>query len=241
MTKGFELSAIDRHFADFILGESGGASAILKAAVSLLSNAVGSGNICLNLGGITGKEIRIDGDAISVPVFEKLHNSLLETPVVGSPGDFRPLVLDGDGRLYLYRYWKYERDLARVILGKAAISCDMIDQVLLANGLDRLFPRVAVKGTDWQKLAALAALRKKFCIISGGPGTGKTSTVIKIIALLLEQAKSEPVRIALAAPTGKAAARLKESIDSMTETLDCADSIIEHIPREVSTIHRLLG
>ena len=241
VTKGFELSAIDRHFADFILGESGGTSAILKVAASLLSNAVGSGNICLNLAEIAGKEIRIDGGQISVPEFENLHTSLLETPVVGSPGDFRPLVLDGDGRLYLYRYWKYEQDLARVILGKAAIPSDRIDQVLLANGLDRLFPGVAEKGADWQKVAVLAALRKKCCIISGGPGTGKTSTVVKIIALLLEQAKNEPVRIALAAPTGKAAARLKESVGSMTETLDCADAIIDHIPYEVSTIHRLLG
>ena len=64
VTKVFELSAIDRHFADFILGESQGASAILKAAVSLLSSAVGSGDICLNLAEIAGKEIRIDGEAI---------------------------------------------------------------------------------------------------------------------------------------------------------------------------------
>ncbi|MEI8191953.1 MAG: AAA family ATPase, partial [candidate division NC10 bacterium] len=75
----------------------------------------------------------------------------------------------------------------------------------------------------------------------GPRGTGKTSTVIKILALLLEQAKAASVRIALAAPTGKSAMRLKESIGLMKETLDCADSIKEHIPHEVSTIHRLLG
>ncbi len=241
VTKVFELSAIDRHFADFILGESQGASAILKAVVSLLSSAVGSGDICLNLAEIAGREIRIDGDAISIPEFDDLHPSLLKTPVVGSPGDFRPLVLDADGRLYLYRYWKYERDLAQVILDKTAIPCDTIDKMLLADGLERLFPAAAEKGADWQKVAALAALRKKFCIISGGPGTGKTSTVVKILSLLLEQAKNGPARIALAAPTGKAAARLKESIGTMSETLGSADAIIERIPREVSTIHRLLG
>jgi len=237
----FELSALDRHFADFVLKESGGASAILKPAVSLLSNAVGNGHICLNLADIAGKEIRIDGEDVKVPELKKLHHSLLETPAVGSPGEFRPLVLDGNGRLYLYRYWKYERDLARIILNKATMSCDKINKVLLGKGLDRLFPGAAEKGPDWQKVAALAVLRKKFSIISGGPGTGKTSTVIKILALLLEQEKVEPVRIALAAPTGKSAMRLKESISLMKETLDCADSIKDHIPHEVSTIHRLLG
>lgn len=236
----FELNSIDRHFADFILNESGGTPAILKTVVSLLSNSVGNGNICMNLSDIAGKEVRIDGEEISIPDFEKLCNSLREGPVVGSPGDFRPLVLDGDGRLYLYRYWKYERDLAQVILYKASITCDMIEKALFAQGLDRLFPGVAEKDADWQKVAALAALRKKICIISGGPGTGKTFTVVKILALLLEQTKSESVRIALAAPTGKSAARLKESISLMKDTLDCDDSIKELIPHEVSTIHRLL-
>ncbi|MCX5832159.1 MAG: exodeoxyribonuclease V subunit alpha [Deltaproteobacteria bacterium] len=241
MTLVFELNSIDRHFADFILKESGGASSALKIAVSLLSNSVGNGNICLNLADIAGRDIRIDGEEFSVPEFKNLHNALLETPVVGSPGDFRPLVLDTDGRLYLYRYWKYERDLAQVILQKAALSCDMIDKALFAQGLDRLFPGVAGKDADWQRVAALAALRKKICIISGGPGTGKTSTVVKILALLLEQANGESLRVALAAPTGKSAARLREAVSSMKDALDCADSVKALIPNEVSTIHRLLG
>ncbi|MDP2268510.1 MAG: exodeoxyribonuclease V subunit alpha, partial [Deltaproteobacteria bacterium] len=163
MTMVFELNSIDQHFADFILKESGGASAILKLAVSLLSNSVGNGNICLNLTEIAGKEIRIDGEEVSVPAFKKLYDALLEAPVVGSPGDFRPLVLDGDGRLYLYRYWKYEKDLAQVTLQKAALGFDTIDKALFAQGLDRLFPGVAAKDVDWQKVAALAALRKKIC------------------------------------------------------------------------------
>ena len=237
----FELNSIDRHFANFMLKESGGASSILKLAVSLLSNSVGNGNICLNLADIAGKEIRIDGEEVSVPEFSKLHDALQEAPVVGAPGDFRPLVLDADGRFYLYRYWKYERDLAQVILQKAALGCDTIDKTLFAQGLDRLFPGFAEKDADWQKVAALAAVRKKICIISGGPGTGKTSTVVKIIALLLEQTKSKALRIALAAPTGKSAARLKESISSMKDMLKCTDSVKERIPHEVSTIHRLLG
>lgn len=237
----FELNNLDRHFADFIFRESGGASAILKPVASLLSNMVGNNNICLDLADIAGAEILIDGDKVNVPGIEKLHESLLETSVVGSPGDFRPLILDRNGRLYLYRYWKYERDLARIIIGKAATTCGKIDTELLGKGLDRLFPGADDNTCDWQKVAAVAALRKKFTIISGGPGTGKTSTVIKILALLLEQEKDCPLKIALAAPTGKAAMRLKESITLMKESLDCAESIKELIPHEVSTIHRLLG
>lgn len=241
MTMVFELNSIDRHFADFILKESGGTPAILKPVVSLLSNVVGNGNICLNLADISGKEIRLGGEEISIPKFKRLRNSLREAPVVGSPGDFQPLVLDANGRLYLYRYWKYERDLAQTILYKTALSIDTIDKALFTQGLDRLFPGFTEEGVDWQKVAALAALRKKICIISGGPGTGKTSTVVKILALLLEQTKGTSVRVALAAPTGKSAARLKESIGLMKDTLDCADSVKELIPNEVSTIHRLLG
>lgn len=237
----YELSMLDRHFASFICSESDGAPPSLKRVVSLASNAVGNGNICLNLADIAGRDIRIDGEEFTVPAFEALRDSLLKTAVVGSPGDYRPLVLDGEGRLYLYRYWKYERDLARAILAKAATPCSVTNTALLRAGLGRLFPGTTGEETDWQMVAALAAVRKSFCVISGGPGTGKTSTVVKILALLLEQAEGEPFRIALAAPTGKAAARLKESVSRMKAQLDCAADVKEQIPSEVSTIHRLLG
>ena len=82
---------------------------------------------------------------------------------------------------------------------------------------------------------------KRFCVISGGPGTGKTFTVAKILALLLEQPGAEKIRIALAAPTGKAAARLQEAIKNSKEKLNCREEIKKLIPEEASTIHRLLG
>jgi exodeoxyribonuclease V alpha subunit len=238
---GFELNAIDRHFADFICREVGDAPPWLGLAVSLASNAVGNGDICLNLADIAGKTIQVDGEHVAVPSLEELKDALQRTQVVGLPGDFRPIILDGDGRLYLYRYWKYEQDLARFIIEKAAVSYGEIDEALLAAGVGRLFPGNGGEGTDWQKVAAVVAVRKRFCVISGGPGTGKTSTVLKIIALFLEQAKEMGVRIALAAPTGKSAARLNESIRLMKEKLDCAPAIKEMIPDEASTIHRLLG
>ncbi|UFS70143.1 exodeoxyribonuclease V subunit alpha [Geomonas sp. RF6] len=240
MNTPFVLNATDRHFADFIAREAGSASPWLWHAVSLASNAVAGGNICLNLGDIAGAEIEVDGELYPVPSLEELRGHLSQTSVVGSPGEFRPLVLDEDGRLYLYRYWKYERDLVRVIREKSACLEDGVDEPLLAAGVGRLFP-ASPGEVDWQKLTALAAVRKRFSVISGGPGTGKTSTVVKILALLLEQAAGKKVRIALAAPTGKAAARLKDSIRGMKEKLDTSAEIRALIPEEVSTIHRLLG
>jgi exodeoxyribonuclease V alpha subunit len=241
VTAVFELSAIDRSFADFICRESGSALPILRHVASMASSMVTNASICLDLADICGRDIRIDGEDIAIPSLDELRESLLKTVVVGLSGDFRPLILDSGDRLYLYRYWKYERDLARVVLEKAATPSAPLDEALLASGLSRLFPGAAEEGIDWQQAAALAALRKKFCIISGGPGTGKTSTVVKILALLLEQAGDQSLRIALAAPTGKAAARLMESINRMKAGLACDGAVKALIPHEVSTIHRLLG
>ena len=240
MTSVFELTATDRLFASFIKREAGEAPSWLELVVSLASNAVGTGNICLSLAEIAGAEILVDGFEERIPLLGELQEQLVLTGVVGAPGEFKPLVLQGDGRLYLYRYWKYEQDLGRIILEKAGAQV-RVDEELLGKGLQRLFPSSKGEESDWQKIAALAAVRKKFCVISGGPGTGKTFTIVKILALLLEQARDRKLPIALAAPTGKAAARLKEAISTMKDQLDCSAAIKSLIPEEVTTIHRLLG
>ncbi|MEI6215082.1 MAG: exodeoxyribonuclease V subunit alpha [Desulfuromonadales bacterium] len=234
----YELNAIDRHFSRFIAGMDGG-TAHLETVTALVSNVVGSGSICLNLADIAGRRVSVDGIEVMLPEFDELCRELASVPAVGAPGEFTPLVLDRQGRLYLYRYWKYERDLAQVILLKATVPVS-VDENLLGEGLERLFNGTG-DGIDWQKVAAVAAVRGRFCVISGGPGTGKTSTVVKILALLLEQARGEKLRIALAAPTGKSAARLKSSICAMKDALNCAASVKDQIPLEVSTLHRLLG
>ena len=152
MTMVFELSGIDRHFSEFICKEAVGASATLKPVVSLVSHAVGDGNICLNLADVAGRDIQVDGEEVSIPVLYELQESLRRTSVVGSPGDYRPLILDGDGRLYLYRYWKYERDLARVILEKAAAPCGMVDEALSAKdcaGCSRTMKGRGPTGKEW--------------------------------------------------------------------------------------------
>ena len=237
----YVLTDMDRHFSAFIQTEAGSDSPHLKQLTSLLSNAVGTGDTCLNLLDIAGKEILLDGLPTVLPERGELHQLLQSSLVVGAPGDYRPLILDQNGRLYLLRYWEYEQELAQVLLDKGQSYPEGIDTALLNTGLDRLFPQTTAAAIDWQRVAALAAVRKKCCVISGGPGTGKTSTVIKILALLLEQPAGSSLRIALAAPTGKSAARLKESISQMKAGLECTDVIKERIPQDVSTIHRLLG
>jgi exodeoxyribonuclease V alpha subunit len=241
LTTPFELSATDHHFAEFMQREAGAAPPWFRLTAALASNAVGNGNICLNLTDIAGEGIQVDGGLRQLPELAEMRQRLAALPVVGSPGQFRPLILDGAGRLYLYRYWNYERELVQVIREKAALPPVEVDEALLSGGLARLFPGQGGPETNWQKVAALGALWSRFSVISGGPGTGKTSTVVKILALILEQAGDAEVRIALAAPTGKSAARLKESIRGMKAGLDCSEEVRARIPEDVTTLHRLLG
>ncbi|MGZ5044066.1 MAG: exodeoxyribonuclease V subunit alpha [Methylobacter sp.] len=145
-----------------------------------------------------------------------------------------PLVIEQD-RLYLHRYWNYENWLAMQI--KAMIQAEHPAEQLDAM-LDRYFE--ASDETDGQREAAKMAVQQSFCIITGGPGTGKTFTVVKILALLQELAE-QPLHIALAAPTGKAAMRLQESIGFSKEKLPCSETIKNRIPETVTTLHRLLG
>lgn len=146
-----------------------------------------------------------------------------------------PLVLEQE-RLYLQRYWFYENHLAHKIQAIASYQQTPEDLEAL---LDIYFGKQANE-TDWQREAARTAVQQGFCIITGGPGTGKTTTVVKILAVLQSLA-TEPLHIALAAPTGKAAMRLQESIGSNKSNLPCPDEIKSRIPENVSTLHRLLG
>ena len=190
-----ELNEIDRHFAAFVCRETTTSSPWLRPVAALVSSAVGAGHICLDLPEIAGRELEMDGEEVIFPSLGELTASLARTTVVGAPGDFRPLVLDEAGRLYLYRYWRYESDLGQVLLEKGSAVDTAADEADVAAAVERLFGAASGEGVDWQKVAALAALRKRFCVISGGPGTGKTSTVVKILALLLEGACGKELRI----------------------------------------------
>jgi len=168
-------------------------------------------------------------------VTEQEHEIIALSGVVDSEG-LQPLVLRGN-LLYLQRYWHYENVLTK----KVVELLKKTDKVIFENEemLSRYFPNVGTE-IDWQKKAASSAVEQYFSIITGGPGTGKTTTVVKILALLQELAE-QPLNIALAAPTGKAAMRLQESIGNSKGTLTCSEEIKSLIPEQVVTLHRLLG
>lgn len=223
------LSPLDIHFAKLMLKLSHTSSSDLFLASALVSRFTRDGHICLNLS--NGFPVW-DETEIGLEPFDMSNwrQSLIKFPVVGMPGDFKPLILDDAGRLYLYRYWEYEKKLADCLLEriKKPVNNDHVPEILTK------FPSTV--SPDWQKIAVYMALTHQFCAISGAPGTGKTTTIAKILAALLEQ--SPNTKIILAAPTGKAAARLKEAIHNQK---DLFDKHLNRIPQETYTLHRLLG
>ncbi len=230
-----ELADIDRHFAKSMMRLAGDERFELAAAAALASRATGEGDICVQLGDFAGRAM--PALEITTPPLMAWTKILRECSVVGRPGDFRPLVLDETGRLYLYRYWDYEQRLAQNLLARAA-DVPGVDEALLRTGLKRYFPD---SRDAEQKLAAATAVLRGLCVISGGPGTGKTTTVVKILALLAEQAQGKKLAIAVAAPTGKAAARVQDAMRAALDGLEVDLFTRASMPVEAFTIHRLLG
>ena len=237
------FNPIDRHFASF-LGRMADNEPEVQLAAALVSYCRGQGHICLDLEAFDGDDkgyfVPDELRGFSFPKASDWVKCLGASPVVGKPGTFAPLILDDQARLYLHRYWSYETKLASAIKRLAKEHTLQVDWKILGEGLSRLFSAETAAEVDWQMVAAYAAIRKRLCIISGGPGTGKTRTVVLLLALLLEQADNANLRIALAAPTGKAAARLQEAVKNAKAALPCSQEIKDRLPDEASTIHRLL-
>ncbi|WP_110648882.1 exodeoxyribonuclease V subunit alpha [Salinicola peritrichatus] len=259
------LRQLDRHFAAFLASRDPEADPLVWLAAALASHQVGRGHVCLSLeralaaphtalslppldGGaepdtpVTLPQTLLDGVTLEHWV-EVLAASRLVARAEHARGGATPLVLEG-GRLYLRRYWQAENAVAmrlRQRLGRPLA----VDEAM-AEPLQALFAGNQREGDepDWQRVACALALRQRLTIISGGPGTGKTTTVTRLLALLQQQALSsdgEPLRIRLAAPTGKAAARLSESIAGAVSRLAVEENVRAAIPQEAQTLHRLLG
>lgn len=229
---------MDIHFAGFMSKLVQHDKEEIFIAAALLSHYHRQGHICFDL----SKAVEKYSD-LTLPELNEWIKKLEKSDVIGKPGEYKPLILDDKSRLYLYRYWFYQDKLAELIRKRIDNDIKNIDHYLLEKGLQRLFPKNQDDETDWQKIAAYTAVTKRFCVISGGPGTGKTSTVAKILALIIEQAKGKRLQIALAAPTGKAAARLQDAIIHAKEKglPDSPHNIRDAIPEQASTLHRLLG
>ena len=265
LTEDGQLRRLSPVFARFI-ATLGGAPLPLLLSCVLLSELEGRGHSCLLLPdlaadpaallGWTGEQWRALAHAAApLPKTAKAWHALLAScEQVWQVGDLdfdQPLVLDGE-RLYLRRYWRDETLVAQAIRARAQ-DVRALDVAAVHGWLDKLFgaatgaPPAAAR-PDWQKVACAIAVRGAVAIITGGPGTGKTYTVARLLALLFATAPdAAQLRIALAAPTGKAAARLKQSIDKALGEL--ADRVAGDLPLRAltgrigaaRTLHSLLG
>jgi exodeoxyribonuclease V alpha subunit len=236
-----QLRHLDVQFAMMLTSPEENPALALAAAT--LSRDAGEGHVCLPLSRLCLDE-KLTGTARDVwaRLFAKAGNPqqwqelLLATPAVSLGDAPTPLILSGD-RLYLNRMWRNELTVARFFSEQNQPIA--IDETRLSEILAGLF--TPVEGVDWQKVAAAVALTRRISVISGGPGTGKTTTVARLLAALIQMSEGERCRIRLAAPTGKAAARLTESLGSALSKLPLSEEQKALFPSEASTLHRLLG
>lgn len=239
------LAAADVHVARR-LGALGGEDddAVLLAA-ALAVRAVRHGSVCLALGGARAA-VAVEGvapDAVAAlpwPEPEGWAAAVAASPLVAvgpAAGADRPLRLEG-GLLYLDRYWHQQQTVARWVDAALAEAPGVADSGAARTALDRLFPG---SGPDLQRMAASVAASRRFAILAGGPGTGKTWTVARILALL-QAGTGGGLRIALAAPTGKAAARLQEAIATASREQAFPAEYRPGVEGLAAvTLHRLLG
>jgi len=239
VSTGF-FSGMDIHFARFVQRFVSDMDHSVVLAAALVSRYTREGHICLDLAEHAGTAVLPAGHGADAPVCPKLQEwtaALRASSVVGGAEDTTPMVLDSASRLYLRRYWDYEQACAKILL-QLSRQERSFDRDLFRKGLEMVFP-AEEEGVVEQKQCALAAARSGLCVITGGPGTGKTTLVAKILSLLVLQ---EPgLRIALAAPTGKAAQRVGDAVCETIDFFGLPESVKQAIPQKASTIHRLLG
>jgi exodeoxyribonuclease V alpha subunit len=234
-TPELEIDFIDRHFAALMNRLAKVPSPELELAAKLVTNFRARGDVCVPLRDVTSTEAEKMGST-EIPALKNWVKKLRSSGVVGDPGEFAPLILDKSDRLYLQRYWKYENELGRNLEARLRDKSPQdFNPDDLAHSIGKLFPGPS----DLQKVAAFAAATSRLCVISGAPGTGKTRTIVLICALLITLAKKRELSFALAAPTGKAAARLKETIAQTGVSLRLPGEL--KLPSDASTIQRLLG
>lgn len=232
------LRSLDVQFAQLLADDEQPARLLLAAC---LSAEAGDGHVCLPLSQLSRDNL-----------FKGRHAELAQAiwQAAGEPQDWpailggwsalssseqaAPIVLSED-RLYLHRLWHNEGQVARFFQTQSTSQAFAPEQVRLV--LDQLF---GTEPDNWQKIAAAVALTQKTAVISGGPGTGKTTTVAKLLAALIRLSEGA-LRIQLAAPTGKAAARLTESLGKALQKLPVSEAERQRFPADATTLHRLLG
>jgi exodeoxyribonuclease V alpha subunit len=282
------LRTVDLVFTRFLLQQQPQTPASVLLAAALARAQLGRGHVCLDVqaasslrgwvsltprpsspqDGLPGEQTAAGlgcppADLLAALPLADWLAALQDSVLVDAGAGAAPLVLQGS-RLYLRRYWQYEQDVLRGVqarLARASSLRQATPVAWIAQGLQALFgaaPGTGAVQPDWQRMACALMSCSAFGVITGGPGTGKTTTVLRLLALLQSLALRpspaaqsglqtvQPLRICLAAPTGKAAARLQESIAAALHRLDLsglddAERIRSSIPTGVTTLHRLLG
>ncbi|MFZ9313856.1 MAG: exodeoxyribonuclease V subunit alpha [Burkholderiaceae bacterium] len=272
------LRPLDTALAEFLREKAPGTSDAVLLAAGLTSFQLGRGHVCLDLSAVvedprsalglsemlsdperrkviaalTGAGSMVDGMSCEAWTDELRAAKGVVAHAEDAAAADAPLVLAGQC-VYLQRYWRYEREVEAAIRQRLATTqarLSVLPAQLFRSTLEALFPSPPSAGSlDWQKVACALAARSAFAVITGGPGTGKTTTVVRLLALLQRLALAgptgRPLRILLAAPTGKAATRLQAALAGALHQLPAVvrdyPSLLASIPSEVSTVHRLLG
>lgn len=263
------LRLLDVAMAGFVHEQDPDAKPCVLVATALLAHMEGRGHSCLPLAEVLDEPAKFlgwssaEGDALQF-LWSRLPSELdawvtaltsssLVRQIEHQPDDAQPLVLAGSTGaaplLYLRRYWDHERLVAGHILARSAAQENSVDVPVARRWLDQFFPAQSALGEcNWQKVACALALRGRFAVITGGPGTGKTYTAARLLALLFATSQNaNQLRVGLAAPTGKAAARLKQAIDGalvdlksqVGSSLDL-DTLVQRVGA-ARTLHSLLG
>lgn len=242
------LDDIDIEFARFLQKLSGVTSLNLALSAALASYALRNNHICLNLADYAGREFPFECESgeqeqqnyTILPELNEWIAHLKNFPkVISFSGEVKPLIVDEKNRLYIQRYFKYEQDLAQFLSEKIKQNQSAIVPENLPN-ISEISKYFAIDNdVDYQQVALFAALRNQLTVITGAPGSGKTTVVATILAIYYQI--NWQIKIGICAPTGKAAARLKESLNNELENLYTTETVKNRIANtEASTIHRLL-
>ena len=241
------IQHIDLAFARLVveLGAPNGQRRELALAAALTSVQARAGHTCMELPACAGVDAAValgeheaQSVGVGLPSLEHWRAALLASPAVASSSSgMRPLFLDAENRLYLDRLREDELRVAQALRERASPAADLTTLGAAAQTLEE---RLFAAAVSEHRQAARAAMQRRLCVVTGGPGTGKTTLAARLIALLVGTGLAQPERVALAAPTGKAAKRLQEAVAAQLRGLAEAVPALARFDADATTIHSLL-